>query len=128
MASRSHALSARKRIRLDDVVAYPLIVYERGSTGRQHVIEAFGRRGLTPKVDMEATTTDLIIRMVEADFGVSIVPLFSDDTVTRGRRVFRQELGKQIRPIDSGILTRKSESLSPGAAAFVHFVRNNVLA
>ena len=127
VTARSHTLAARKRVRLEDIAGHPLIVYERGSTGRQHVIEAFGRRGLTPKIDMEATTTDLIVRMVEADFGVSIVPLMADGTVTHGRKIFAQELGKQVRPIDSGILTRRGESLSAGAAAFVQFVRHNVL-
>ena len=40
--------------------------FEPGSTGRQHVLEAFYRRELTPTVAMEATTTQLVVRMVEA--------------------------------------------------------------
>ena len=104
-----------------------LILYERGSTGRQHVMDAFSQRSLSPRVEMEATNTDIIVRMVEADFGVSVVPLFADGMVTRGRLVSSQGLGKQIRPIDSGILTRKHESLSSGARAFVRFVRDNVI-
>lgn len=117
-----HRLAARKTIRLRDLVREPLILYERGSTGRQHVIEAFQREGLVPHIEMEATTTDVIVRMVEAGLGVSIVPLIPTGAVTRGRRVAIRSLGRQIRPIDSGVLTRKGERLSEASCRFVEFV------
>ncbi|MEX0586930.1 MAG: LysR family transcriptional regulator substrate-binding protein, partial [Pirellulales bacterium] len=96
---------------------------ERGSTGRQHVIDAFSHEGLSPSFEMEVTTTDLIVRMVEAGLGIGIVPLMPSGAVTRGHRVAVASLGKQIRPIDSGILTRKGESLSEAAQTFVEFAR-----
>ena len=90
------------------------------------MIEAFRRAGIMPHVDMEATTTDLIVRMVEAGLGVSIVPLLPSGVVTRGRRVAIRDLGTQIRPIDSGILVRKGHSLSEAAQTFVEFVSGTV--
>jgi DNA-binding transcriptional LysR family regulator len=64
---------ARKRTaHLADVVQFPLILYERGSTGRQHVAEAFQRRNLVPLNEIEATNTDLIVRMVEAGWGLPL--------------------------------------------------------
>src|SRR5262245_36879634 len=77
----------RSNTKLADIVPFPLIMYERGSTGRQHVAEAFQRRGLSPHVEIEATNTDLIVRMVEAGLGVAVVPLHPSGAVTRGRRV-----------------------------------------
>jgi DNA-binding transcriptional LysR family regulator len=71
---------------------------------------------------MEATNTEIIIRMVEAGLGVSIVPLLPGGRVTRGRRLGIVGLGGQIRPIDSGILTRRGERLSKAAQQFVDFV------
>jgi DNA-binding transcriptional LysR family regulator len=62
--------------------------------------------------------------MVEAGLGISIVPLLSSGNVTRGRRVGIRPLDKQIRPIRSGILVRKSEHLSESAKSFVEFVRD----
>ena len=70
---------------------------------------------------MEATNTDLIVRMVEAGLGVSIVPLHPSGAVTRGRRVGVRPLKTQVRPIDSGTLTRKGEQLSAAAQRFVEF-------
>jgi DNA-binding transcriptional LysR family regulator len=98
-----------------------LILYERGSTGRAHVLDAFQQRQLTPHIEMEATNTDLIVRMVEAGLGVSIVPLHSSGAVTRGRRVGIRALKQYVRPIDSGTLTRKGERLSSAAQRFIDF-------
>ncbi len=123
----NHRLAKKRQLRLQDVVDEALIVYEAGSTGRQHVIEAFISRKLQPRIEMEATTTDLLVRMVEANLGIAVVPLLPDGTVTKGRRVAVKPLGKQIRPIDSDIVTRKNEKLSPGAKTFVQFIRDNAL-
>src|SRR4051794_22801468 len=38
---RKHPLGARKRLELKQLADVPLILFERGSTGRQHVIDAF---------------------------------------------------------------------------------------
>jgi len=121
IAPRRHPLVKNDRVRLTDLVDQPLILYERGSTGRGHVLDAFRRGGLAPRVEMEATNTDLIVRMVEAGLGVSIVPLHPSGAVTRGRRVGSRPLGEHIRPIDSGILTRKGERLSAAARQFIDF-------
>lgn len=120
-----HKLLRHESVKLADLASEPLIVYERGSTGRQHVIDALQRQGLSPRIEMEATNTDLIVRMVEAGLGVAAVPLHSSGAVTRGRRLGIRDLGKQIRPIDSGLLTRKGEHLSVATRQFVAFVTEN---
>jgi DNA-binding transcriptional LysR family regulator len=118
---RRHALLQHDRVRLADLIDEPLILYERGSTGRAHVIDAFRKNDLAPRVEMEATNTDLIVRMVEAGLGISIVPLHPSGAVTRARRVGIRPLKQRVRPIDSGILTRKGEHLSSAAVQFVQF-------
>jgi hypothetical protein len=42
--------------------------------------------------------------------------------VTRGRRVRVRKLTGLIRPIHSGVLTRRGEVLGPAAEAFVRFL------
>lgn len=122
IAPRGHAILKLKSPTLKDVVAYPLIFFERGSTGRQHVAEAIRQRGLSVDVELEASNTDLIVRMVEAGLGLSIVPLHPSGAVTKNRKVASISLGKQIRPIDSGILLRKGESRTAGADAFLKYI------
>jgi DNA-binding transcriptional LysR family regulator len=117
-----HAVARRRSVRLADIVEFPLIMYERGSTGRQHVAEAFQRRGLTPRVEMEATNTDLIVRMVEAGLGIAVVPLHRSGAVTRGRRVVAHSLGRQVRPIDSGLLLRRGEAPAEAAKMLLDYL------
>jgi DNA-binding transcriptional LysR family regulator len=108
---------------LRDLHEHPLILFESGSTGRQHVLEAFARQGVTPRIEMEATTTDLIVRMVAAGLGIAIIPLLPGGVVTRGRNVAVRELADKIRPIDSGTLTRRNETLTQAARSFLRFVQ-----
>jgi DNA-binding transcriptional LysR family regulator len=122
IAPPKHSLLRKRRLTLADLAEVPLILFERGSTGRQHVMDAFHGAGLSPRVDMETTNTEIIVRMVEAGLGASIVPLMPGGAVTRGRRVGVQSLGDQIRPIHSGVLLRRGEPLSPVSRAFVEFL------
>ncbi len=122
VAPPKHPLLKQSRLKLADLVDEHLIFYERGSTGREHVIEAFQTAGLSPRVDLEATNTDLVVRLVEAGLGVAIVPLHPSGAVTRGRKVGSVSLGNQVRPIHSGLMIRKGEKLTHEAAAFREFI------
>jgi DNA-binding transcriptional LysR family regulator len=117
-----HPLARRRRIKLSDLVNFPLILYERGSTGRQHIAEAFHRLGLVPHIELEATNTDLIVRMVEAGLGIAVVPLHPSGAVTRGRRITVHGLSRQLRPIDSGILLRRGELLNEPTTSLLEFL------
>jgi DNA-binding transcriptional LysR family regulator len=122
VAASGHPLLRRASIELEQLVAEPLIMFEPGSTGRQHVLEAFYRRELTPRVAMEATTTQIIVRMVEAGLGVAILPLLPSGAVTRGMNIGSVPLGEQIRPIESGVLYRPEFAEDPAIRGFVDFV------
>jgi DNA-binding transcriptional LysR family regulator len=74
---------------------------------------------------METTSTQISVRMVEAGLGLAIVPLLASGVVTRGCRVGVRSLGEQIRPIDSGILLRSGETLSPAAQEFAEFIERH---
>jgi DNA-binding transcriptional LysR family regulator len=122
IAPPRHPLLRKRSLNLRDLVDLPLILFERGSTGRTHVIDAFHGEGLSPCVEMETTNTEIIVRMVEAGLGVSIVPLMPDGAVTRGRRVGQRSLAGRIAPIHSGILLRRGERPSEACKAFVEFL------
>src|SRR5262245_61012570 len=102
IAAPRNPLLRKPGLTLVHLADVPLILFERGSTGRQHVIDAFHALGLTPRVEMETTTTEIVVRMVEGGLGVSLVPLMADGSVTRGRKVGVRSLAGQIRPIQSG--------------------------
>jgi DNA-binding transcriptional LysR family regulator len=122
ICARRHPLAATSRIRLEHVVDQPLILYERGSTGRQHVLDAFHEKGLSPRVALETTSTETIVSMVEAGLGVALVPLLPNGAVTRGRRVDVRPLEKGIRPIHSGLLVRRGDRLSNASRRLADFI------
>ncbi len=125
IAPPRHPLLKKPRLKLAHLAATPLIVFERGSTGRQHVMDAFHAEGLSPLVAMEMTTTEIAVRMVEAGLGVSVVPLMPDGSVTLGRKVGVKSLGGQIPPIHSGVLLRRGEEPSPEVRAFIASLRGS---
>jgi DNA-binding transcriptional LysR family regulator len=123
VAPPRHPLLRKPGLSLEDLTDQPLIIFERGSTGREHVLDAFHGRGLSPRVDLEATNTEITVRMVEAGLGVAIVPLPPRPAaVTRGRRVGVRALPGQVRPIHSGVLVRRGERLSAEGEAFKDFL------
>jgi len=123
IAPLKHPLLRKRSLTLEHLAGEPLILFEQGSTGRQHVLDAFRAQGLTPRVDMEATTTGIVVKMVEAGLGVSLVPLLPNGAVTRGTLVGARPLPGVIRPIHSGILTRRGDTPDPAAEALIRFLR-----
>lgn len=118
-----HPLAAKKRIRLAALADERLILYERGSTGRQHVLDAFHSRGLAPRVSLETTSTEMIVSMVEAGLGVSVVPLLASGVITRGRAVRVMELSDAIPPVHSCVLLRRHETPPAAASRLIEFTR-----
>lgn len=121
---RRHPLAASPAVRLEALADQPLILYERGSTGRQHVLDAFHERHLAPRVALETTSTETIVSMVEAGLGVSIVPLLPSGVITHGRRVEVRPMADTIRPILSGVILRRGETLVRGAARLLEFTKS----
>jgi DNA-binding transcriptional LysR family regulator len=125
IAPPEHPLARRRGLRIEHLAEEPIILFEKGSTGRQHILDAFHDLGLSPRVAMETTHTEIIVRMVEAGLGISIVPLLTSGAVTRGRKVAVRSLAGQIRPIHSGLLVRRRETLDGASGRFFEFVKRH---
>ncbi len=123
LVPQGHPLAARRRVRLAQIARHPLVLYERGSTGRQHVLDAFNALDLAPRVVLETTSTETVVSMVEAGLGISIVPLLPSGAVTRGRDVETRSIQDPIRPIHSGVLTRRGEKRMGAVAKLLEFLK-----
>jgi DNA-binding transcriptional LysR family regulator len=121
-----HALATTARATLADIAQHPLIVYERGSTGRQHVLDAFRESGLSPRIALETTSTETVISMVEAGLGISVVPLLPSGAVTRGRNVRIVAIDAAMRPIHSGVLLRRGETPSRAVARLIDCTKSGI--
>ena len=68
------ALARRKRVRLAELAARPLILLDRTTSTRAWVEAELAREGLSPEVVMDSSSVEVLIRLVELGFGASIVP------------------------------------------------------
>ncbi|MEP6483807.1 MAG: LysR family transcriptional regulator [Rudaea sp.] len=124
IAPRGHALLQKSSVDLSDLRDEPLILFERGSTGREHVLEALCQSELTPHIVMETTSTQVIVRMVEAGLGIAIVPVLPSGVITRGFDVGSVSLGHQVRPIDTYIMSRPDAARTDAAYEFQTFLHS----
>ena len=115
--------AGKVNVRLKQIANEPLILFEKGSTGRQHILDAFYENNLQPNVTMETTTTEVIVRMVEAGLGIAIIPLLPSGVITLGKKVALLNIREKIRPIHSGILSRRGETFSDSVKEFITVIR-----
>lgn len=69
----AHPLAGVERPTLEQLAAYPLVLYQPTVTGRTRIDEAFARQRLRPAVALEAIDSDVIKTYVRLGLGVGIV-------------------------------------------------------
>ena len=69
-----HALAHRQRVTLLELSAHPLLLLDRGSNTRSFIDRQLAATGAHPRVAMELGSIEVIKRLVQLDFGVSIIP------------------------------------------------------
>ena len=117
---KSHPLSNLEKLKLDDIVKYPLVFLNLGLTSRRLLDDVFAAEGYLVKPACEVTYTSTAIGMVRAGLGVALL----GSLIIRANhlQVFPE---LQSRPIDNPALTRclrliqrKGHVLSPFAQEF----------
>jgi len=117
-----HALGKRKSISLKQVVEYPLLALERGSTSRQLLDRAFAERDLHPQLSMELGGIEVMKRFVEIDLGVALVPQAAVEVeVERGSLHALRVRELSTRQV--GLVEHRGRSRSPAAKAFVEILQ-----
>ncbi|HET7205864.1 MAG TPA: LysR family transcriptional regulator [Terriglobales bacterium] len=74
VAHPKHGPKHARRARLEDVAAWPLIVYERGSSDWTLTSGLFRRAGLVPNIAFEVDSIETAKRMVERGLGLAFLP------------------------------------------------------
>lgn len=118
-----HPLSGAGRVSLRDLAEQDLILFEPGSTGRQHVLEAFHAAEVRPRIALQATTTTIVLQMVEAGLGVSLLPMLASGRTTAGMSVSAIPIVERIQPIQSGIFVPMIWAQDPQVQSFLRIAR-----
>ena len=74
ICSPRNELSARKRMRVEELGGRPLLLLDKGSNTRSFIDERLREARVAPIIAMELGSIEVIKKLVQLDFGVSIVP------------------------------------------------------
>jgi DNA-binding transcriptional LysR family regulator len=121
--SPQHKFASSRVITAEQLAAEPLILGEKGGNTRRLIDLFFEKSGLSPVIVMELQRTEAIIKMVELNFGVTILPqVFLQRDVARGRlRAARiKDLSLKW---EFGIAYLKSDYIPPAVASFLNLCR-----
>ena len=120
----THALAKRKKIGFEDLEKYPLLLLDRGSNTRTYIDQRFTKAGIHPKINMELGSIEVIKRLVQLDFGISIVPLISlKREIEQGTlKAFRLFNKSECRIL--GVIYPKAGIHSLAAQVFVQMLRD----
>jgi DNA-binding transcriptional LysR family regulator len=118
---KDHPLSAVKKLKLEQLADYPIVLMDRSSSVRRVVEDALLAKGRSPAPAYEVAFMSTAIGLVRAGLGVTIVPASSLEAQSATdlicRRFTEKELTRQI-----GIVTRKGHSLGPSVVGFTSFL------
>lgn len=115
---RGHALAKRKSVRLDQVARFPLVLLDRTTASRAWLERHLAAAKLSPRVAMEMSSLEVLKRLVELDFGISVVPELSvRDEVSGKRLVALPLIGAERRMV--GLLLPKVPTRAASAFAAI---------
>jgi DNA-binding transcriptional LysR family regulator len=115
----THRYAGRSRLRIDQVVAEPLILFHPDSVSRRIVDEHFAEAGVAPRVVMEMRSPEAMRKLVEAGVGISFLPRIAvAESLASGGlkevRVSGLSLHRQI-----GLAWRRGRYLGPAVRLLV---------
>jgi DNA-binding transcriptional LysR family regulator len=114
-----HPLAGRKKVRARDLEEEPLLLLDRSTGTRAYIDAAFDRAQVRPHVTMEMSSVEVLKRLVELGFGVSIVPAIAVRAEVAGRTLAAIGFSGSGRGRSIGVITPRNALQSPAAAAFV---------
>ena len=74
ICSAGHPLADRREVHLSDLNGVPLVAFEKGLAIRREIDRYLSQRGVQPRISMEFDNIDSLIRAVQANQGISIMP------------------------------------------------------
>jgi DNA-binding transcriptional LysR family regulator len=120
-----HALAGRRRVHVRELGAHPLLLLDRTTGARATLDAAFAQAGVRPRVTMEMSSVEVLKRLVELGFGLSVVPALAVEREARARTLVAIPL--------RGLLVTRSIALvlpggppSPAATAFAAIARETL--
>ncbi len=120
-----HPLARRNQVRLQDIVEFPLLALERGSTSRRLLEEAFIRANLELQPAMNLASIEVIKRFVEVGMGIALVPRMAVEKEAESG-LLRSVRVRGLEPRVIGLIEHRGRRRSPAAQAFLDILRDHI--
>jgi DNA-binding transcriptional LysR family regulator len=121
---RDHPLASRKRVTLEDIARYPLILPPKEQSTYRVVEMVFAEHSLEYDVKLEVGGYDVIKKYVELGLGISIV---MSHCLNGADHLHTVPLGRWFPKRTYGVVLRKGQPLSPAGERFVEMLRFDTL-
>ncbi len=119
-----HALAGREAVRARDLAGNPLILMETGTNLRTYVDRLLSAAGVAEQVALELDNVEAIKRMIEADLGISMLPVVSVRTeVAAGRLVALRLLDVPRAKRRIALVHRRDKYLPMALKAFMELLK-----
>jgi len=122
-----HAMAGKRQVRLEEVEAWPLIFYDRGSSDWTLTQGLFRRAGLLPNVALEVETIEAAKRMVERKLGFGFLPQIAlTQELRQGRLVSFEIVDAEPLSRNLDVIHPRHRSLAKEAEDFLRLLREAV--
>jgi DNA-binding transcriptional LysR family regulator len=118
-----HALAGRSRVTVRDLLAFPLLLLDRTTASRAFLERAFAGHRRQPEVVMEMSSVEVLKRLVELGFGLSVVPAWAASREHAAGTLVARPLGGLPARRSVGLALPVSEPLPRATAAFAELTR-----
>lgn len=118
-----HPLCDRPEISLAQLLAFPLLIREKGSAVRKILDTRFSLSQLTPQIRWESASTQAIVRGVAEGLGVSILPYLLVKNDIETCTVIQIPLSPPMKR-DLNLIYHKSKYLTPYMQDFLKFCKH----
>jgi len=122
----SHRLAGRTGVKLEELADEVLVLLDRTTATRALVEASFAARGLVPRVGMEMSSVEVVKRLVELSFGLSIVPALSARRELSQGSLCAVRLEDENSTRQVGLITSTHGPLSHASRAFVEVLRSEL--
>ncbi len=116
-----HPLARRRRVTLADLDGQPLLLLDRTTAGRAWLDRRFAAARVRPRVVMEMSSVEVLKRLVELGFGLSIIP-----SCAVSGPLTAVPLAGLGRPRQVGIITPTVGPLSRATRSFIQVARERL--
>jgi DNA-binding transcriptional LysR family regulator len=126
ICSPNHTLAKRRTISVAELAREPLVLLDRTTSTRSLIDKRFAELGVRPHVGMEMSSVEVIKRLVELGFGLSIIPELSVQRELTQRSLAALRVPSPWPKRHVGLVTAKSGGLSYAARAFLEVLRTEL--